>query len=106
MKCRPESSRSALIASSSYPCLNSCATESRSSMVSLSGSARIVVAILRLGLLSRVDKYCACATCTIAKKKDAVQCPFDLVRDPLVPREDSQSVITSNSGTMDNRHNK
>src|SRR3989442_261018 len=39
-------------------------------------------------------------------KKDRVHSPFDLVRAVLISKEDSQSVISSNSGTMDNKHNK
>ena len=39
-------------------------------------------------------------------KKDILHCPFDLVRAVLISKEDSRSVISSNSGNLDNKHNK
>src|SRR2546428_14087902 len=39
-------------------------------------------------------------------KRDPVHSPFDLVRAVLISKENSQSVISSNSGNLDNKHNK
>ena len=39
-------------------------------------------------------------------KKDVVQCPLDLMRGVLISKEDSQSVISSNNGNLDNKRNK
>jgi len=39
-------------------------------------------------------------------KKDILHCTFDLVKAVLISKEDSRSVISSNSGNLDNKHNK